>query len=141
MKNKISPDQEIGSELTITERNQFFSINEKQGNQIKSLRIENQSIDEEIVREFCKFNDELEKLYFVNYFFSSIYVSFVLSNFPGIKKIGFIRCNLSYDILKLLLCAAAPYNNFDSLDLTGNGLGKDSIYSLKFYINQLCCDG
>ena len=92
MKNKISPDQEIGSELTITERNQFFSINEKQGNQIKSFRIENQSIDEEFDSEFWKFNVKVDQLYFVNYFFPSIYVSFVLSNFPGIKKIGFIRC-------------------------------------------------
>ena len=38
---KIAPAQEIGSELTITERDQFFSIAEEQANQIKSLRIEN----------------------------------------------------------------------------------------------------
>ena len=117
----MDPSQEIGSELTITERNQFFSISYEQANQIKSLRIENQSIDEEIERYFNQFNEDLEQLYFVNCSFSSYYV---LSTFYG-KKVGFIRCNLSYDILDELLCSASPYNNYDVLDLTGNKLGKD----------------
>ena len=39
--------------------------------------------------------------------------------------VSFIRCSLSYDILEEILCTAAPYNDFDVLDLTGNELGKD----------------
>ena len=123
-KKKIDPAQEIGSELTITERNQFFSIiNEhyEQAQQIKSLRIENQSIDDEIYYYFKNFNEDIEQLYFVNCSFNKYYV---LSTFHG-KKAGFIRCNLSYDILDELLCSASPYNNYDVLDLTGNELGKD----------------
>ena len=71
---------------------------------------------------FLKFNDELEKLYFVNCSFSSYYV---LSTFNGVSKVGFIKCILSYDILKELLCSVNPHNNFDVLDLTGNELGED----------------
>ena len=122
-KKKIDPAQEIGSELTITERNQFFSIPLEQAPQIKSLRIENQSIDEEI-EKFFKTDitmEDLEQLYFVNCSFSSYHV---LSTFYG-KKVGFIRCNLSYDILDELLCRASTYNDFDVLDLTGNELGKN----------------
>ena len=120
----MDPSQEIGSELTITERNQFFSIiNEhyEQAQQIKSLRIENQSIDDEIHYYFNHLNEDIEQLYFVNCSFLKYYV---LSTFHG-KKAGFIRCNLSYDILDELLCSASPYNNYDVLDLTGNKLGKD----------------
>ena len=108
---KISPDQEIGSELTITERNQFFSITQEQRNQIKSLRIENQSIDDEFEYDILKFNYslDLEQLYFINCSFSS---TNVLCEFYG-KKVGFIRCSLSYDILEEILCTAAPYNDYD----------------------------
>ena len=72
-KKKMDPAQEIGSELTITERNQFFSITQEQRNQIKSLRIENQSIDDEFEFDILKFNYslDLEQLYFINCSFSS----------------------------------------------------------------------
>ena len=36
-----------------------------------------------------------------------------------------ISSRISYDILEEILCTAAPYNDFDVLDLTGNELGKD----------------
>ena len=74
-KKKIDPAQEIGSELTITERNQFFSIiNEhyEQAQQIKSLRIENQSIDDEIHYYFNHLSEDIEQLYFVNCSFLKI---------------------------------------------------------------------
>ena len=60
-------------------------------------------------------------MYFINCSFSS---TDVLSDFYG-KKVGFIICSLSYDILEKLLCSAAHYNYYDVLDLTGNELGKD----------------
>ena len=49
----------------------------------------------------------------------------VLCDLPSVSKVGFIRCNLPYDILKRLLSSNNPHNDIEVLDLTGNDLGKD----------------
>ena len=44
----MNPANEIGGDVTITERSQLFSITQEEVEKIKSLRIENQVIDDEI---------------------------------------------------------------------------------------------
>ena len=44
----MNPANEIGGNVTITERSQLFSITQEEVEKIKSLRIENQVIDDEI---------------------------------------------------------------------------------------------
>ena len=49
MEKTIDPAHEIGENVTITERSQLLSITPEQAKKIKSLRIENQDIDDEFV--------------------------------------------------------------------------------------------
>ena len=49
MEKTVDPAHEIGESLTITERSQLLSITPEQRKKIKSLRIENQVIDDEVV--------------------------------------------------------------------------------------------
>ena len=48
----INPAQEIGENVIITERRQLLSITQEQAKKIKSLRIENQEIDDDFADFF-----------------------------------------------------------------------------------------
>ena len=48
----INPAQEIGENVIITERRQLLSITQEQSKKIKSLRIENQEIDDDFADFF-----------------------------------------------------------------------------------------
>ena len=63
-------------------------------------------------------------MYFVNCSFLGAGKG-ILRECPSVSKVGFIRCNLSFDILKRLLSSNNPHNDIEVLDLTGNDLGKD----------------
>ena len=125
MKEQIDPTKDFGCDKTITDRNEFFTIPPQQAKQIKSLRVENQTIDNKISVNYNDiFHPDLEILYFYNCSFVEDGEG-ILRECPGVKKVGFINCNLSYDTLESLLISNDPYNNIDVLDLTGNKLGKD----------------
>ena len=81
-------------------------------------------IDDEIslTRVFIKCDPD--QIYFVGCSFSGDGEG-ILREFFSVSKVGFIRCNLSYNTLKRLLISNDPYNNFEVLDLTGNELSKD----------------
>ena len=123
MEKTVDPAHEIGENVTITERSQLLSITPKQAKKIKSLRIENQVIDDEAYNAVAEFAADPEQVYFVNCSFSKI-GEWVLGEFPSVSRVGFIRCNLSYDVLKRLL-NSNNHNDIKVLDLTGNDLGKD----------------
>ena len=123
MEKTVDPAHEIGENVTITERSQLLSITPKQAKKIKSLRIENQVIDDEAYNAVAEFAADPEQVYFVNCSFSKI-GEWVLGEFPSVSRVGFIRCNLSYDALKRLL-NSNNHNDIKVLDLTGNDLGKD----------------
>ena len=125
MKKQIDPTRDFGYDKTITDRNEFFTIPPQQAKQIKSLRVENQTIDDKISVNYNDiFHPDLEILYFYNCSFEEDGKG-ILRECPGVKKVGFIKCNLSYDILERLLRSNDPYNNIDVLDLTGNKFGKN----------------
>ena len=116
--------QEIGENVTITDRVQLLSINHGQEKKIKCLTIENQLIDDEVSLHSNVFCVDIEELYFINCSFMGDGKG-ILREVPGVSKVGLINCNLSYDVLKRLLNSNNPYNNIDVLDLTGNELSKD----------------
>ena len=66
MEKTIDPAHEIGESLTITERSQLLSITPEQAKKIRSLRIENQVIDYEVVVSSKIFVGDPEQVYFVN---------------------------------------------------------------------------
>ena len=115
---------EIGENVTITDRSQLLSITPEQAKKIKSLRIENQVIDDEAGKAVTWFASNQRQVYFVNCSFLNT-GKWILSDFPSVSKVGFIRCNLSCDVLKELLTSNNPHNDIEVLDLTGNDLGKD----------------
>ena len=124
MEKKIDPAQEIGESLTITDRSQLLSKTPEQKKKIKSLRIKNQVIDDEVDASVGMVCTYLKQVYFVNCSFSGA-GEWILCEFPSASKIGFIRCNLSCNTLEGLLRSNNPYNKIEVLDLTGNNLAKD----------------
>jgi hypothetical protein len=124
MEKTVDPAHEIGENVTITDRSQLLSITTEQAKKIKSLRIENQLIDDEISIRPKIFAGNPGQVYFVNCSFLGDGMG-ILRECPSVSKVGFIRCNLSYDILKRLLYSNDPYNEIGVLDLTGNNLAKD----------------
>ena len=87
----------------------------EEAKKIKSLRIEN------LTEVFAGDHDQV---YFVVCSFDGDGKE-ILRECPSASKIGLIRYNLSYEILKQLLYSNIPYNDFDVLDLTGNELAKE----------------
>ena len=124
MEKTVDPAHEIGENVTITDRSQLLSITPEQAKKIKSLRIENQVIDDEVSIGSEIFAGDPGLVYFVNCSFLR-YGMGILRECPSVSKVGFIRCNLSCDALGELLRSNNPYNDIEVLDLTGNDLGKD----------------
>ena len=124
MEKTVDPAHEIGESLTVTDRSQLLSITREQSKKIKSLRIENQVIDDEVSISTEIFAGDPGQVYFVHCSFLGDGKG-ILRECPSVSKVGFIRCNLSYDILKRLLSSNNPHNDIEVLDLTGNDLGKD----------------
>jgi len=123
MEKTVDPVNEIGENVTIADRNQLLSITKEQAKKIKSLRIENQQINNEVCDAPVLYDSGPEQVYFVSCSFSGN-GEYILSQFPSVPKIGFIRCNLSYDLLDDLLCSKDPNVKVQVLDLTGNNLAK-----------------
>ena len=121
----IDPANEIGESITITNRNQLSQITQEQAKKIKPLIIENQIFDDEMSNNVKIFDGKLEQVYFVECSFLDDGLG-ILREFPSVSKEGFLRCNLSYDVLQTLLYSNDPYNEIKVLDLTGNKLSKDS---------------
>ena len=133
MEKTIDPLYEIGEEVTITDRSQIMSITPEQANIIKSLRIENQLIDDDFITELIYHTDNLFSVYFVRCDFSGG-GWYILSWIPTANEIGFVHCQLSVDSFDKLISALYPYNPTDILDLSGNKLGADP----KRFVKSLC---
>ena len=66
MTETLDPAHEIGEYLTITDKNQLLSITREQAKKIKSLRIENQTLDGEISLYALFPDDNIDQIYFDN---------------------------------------------------------------------------
>ena len=115
----LDPAHEIRESLTITDQSQLLSITPEQAKKIKSLRIENQTLDGRISLYALFPYDNLEQIYFDNCSFSGSDL-WILSSFPSASRIGFTRCGLRCAFLEELLCSSNPYEAIEVLDLSGN---------------------
>ena len=128
--NSVDPAHEIGENVTITDKSQLRSITPEQAIKIKSLRIENQVIDDTLRFKLLYYADDLYSVYFVGCnFFEGGWL--VLNCAPTVSEIGFVNCLLSVDDLDRLLSALYPHHPTEVLDLTGNRLGDDPLRFVK----------
>ena len=111
----MDPAHENGESLMITSKSQLLSITPEQTKKIKSLRIENQTLDGSISLYALFPDDNIEQLYFDNCSFSGSDL-WILSSFPSVSRIGFTRCGLRCDSLEKLLNSG----EMEVLDLSGN---------------------
>ncbi len=135
----LNQEEEIGESLTITNETELMSITPEQVKKIKSLRIENQTFDggEDFGVAFS--NNDIEQLFFDNCSFSDVGL-WILSDFYGAKRIGFIRCGLNCKDLDKLLSSSNPHQDIEVLDVSENNFEnkflfvealKNSIYRVK----------
>ena len=122
----------IGEYVVIKERSQLLSIEYGQLQKIKSLRIENQIIDEKLWYQITSI-DKLESLYFLN---CKIDTDIYLCDVPYVSKIGFIKCGLTSEKLNEILNTLMSYSYTDILDLSENNLGENPELLIK--IIELC---
>ena len=112
--------QEIGENMTITNRSQLLSITPEQSKKIKSLRIENQNINYDFFDLFLSL-DDLDSLYFYR---CEIY-SAVLFCLKSAAKLGVVDCNLTSDLASSVLPFISSWDYIETLDLSHNKLGYD----------------
>ena len=127
MEQTIDPVHEIGESLTITDQSQWLAIKPEQAKKIKSIRIENQTLDGGISLYAIFPYDNLEQIYFDNCSFIDSDL-WILSSFPSVSRIGFTRCGLRCDSLKELLYSSNPYQVMDVLDLSGNNFENQMLF-------------
>ena len=111
----------IGEHVVIKERSQLLSIEYEQLQKIKSLRIENQIIDEDLWFKITLI-DKLESLYFLN---CKIDAKIRLCDVPEVSKIGFIKCGLTSEKIYNILNTLMSYSYTDILDLSENKIGEN----------------
>ena len=127
MEKTIDPAHEIGESLTITDPSQWLSITPEQAKKIKSLRIENQTLDGSSSLYELFPHDNLEQIYFDNCSFSGSDL-WILSSFPSTSRIGFTRCGLRCASLEELLSSSNPYQDIEVLDLSGNDFENPTLF-------------
>ena len=118
----------IGEHVVIKERSQLLSIKYEQLKKIKSLRIENQIIDEKLWYKITS-TDKLKSLYFLN---CNIDAKIYLCDVPYVSKIGFIKCGLTSEKLDEMFHSLPSYSYIDILDLSENKLGENPELLIEF---------
>ena len=122
----------IGEHVVIKERSQLLSIKYEQLKKIKSLRIENQIIDEKLWYKITS-TDKLKSLYFLN---CNIDTKIYLCDVPYVSNIGFIKCGLTSEKLDEIFHSLPSYSYIDILDLSENKLGENPELLIKMI--ELC---
>ena len=122
----------IGEHVVIKERSQLLSIEYEQLQKIKSLRIENQIIDEKLWYKITS-TDKLKSLYFLN---CNIDAKIRLCDVPYVSNIGFIKCGLTSEKLDEIFHSLPSYSYIDILDLSENKLGENPELLIKMI--ELC---
>ena len=127
MEKNIDPEQEIEENVTISDQTQLLSITPEQANKIKSLRIENQVIDNHFFPFEIIYDNDIEQIYFDNCSFLESGL-WILRDFPSATRIGFTRCGLYSVDLERLLSSSNPYQQIEVLDVSGNKFGNPYLF-------------
>ena len=128
MEKTIDPAHEIGENVTITDRSQLLSITPEQAKKIKSLRIENQDIDD----EFSGFLGSLGALDSL-YFYKCKVDGRTLMNVCDCSALGVIDCALTYMGAVWLLPRIKDWFWLETLDLSHNMIGNDADMFFKWW--------
>ena len=118
MEKKIGPAHEIGENVTITDRSQLLSMTPEQAKKIKSLRIENQVIDDDF-HDFFLSVRELNCLYFAKCIVDCV----TLFDVEQVPVLGVVNCNLTSHLAKEVLEDITNWDYIETLDLSHNRLG------------------
>ena len=127
MEKNIDPEQEIEENVTISDQTKLSSITPDQANKIKSLRIENQVIDNNFFPFEIIYDNNIEQIYFDNCSFLESGL-WILRDFPSATRIGFTRCGLYSVDLERLLYSSNPYQQIEVLDVSGNKFGNPYLF-------------
>ena len=137
----LNQEDENGESVTITNEKELMSITPEQVKKIKSVRIENQTIDDKGKKSpgLVFYENHIEQLFFDNCSFVEAGL-WVLCDFYAATRIGFIRCGLNCNDLKELLMSHNPHQDIEVLDVSENNFEnkflfvdalKDSIFRMK----------
>ena len=131
MEKTINPAQEIGENVIITERRQLLSITQEQAKKMKSLRIENQEIDDDFADFFMSKCSEFESLYFYRCGINGCGLFYVDRS----DILGCVNCDLTSDLASSVLVCISRWDYIETLDLSQNKFGEDpeQFYSWMFH--------
>ena len=130
MEKTIDPAHEIGENVTITERSQLLSITPEQAKKIKSLRIENQVIDDEFEDFFFSKRCVFDSLYFYR---CDINCG-ALSTIDHSDVLGCVDCDLTSGLARSIFGCISRWDYIRTLDFSQNKFGEDAeqLYSWMF---------
>ena len=126
------PAKEIGENITITERSQLIFITPEQIMKIKSLRIENQVIDDEFYDFFSNI-DGFDSLYFYRCKVDCL----TLSNVYECTELGFVDCSLTSHSAILVLDDLGRIEYVKTLDLSNNKIGVEPEVFTKWWKSDI----
>ena len=137
MKNKNKTNK-YNNSVIITNLNQLFSLTANQAKKIKSFYFENQIIDDKFLMHLTKLSlDELDNFYFIKCVF---YEPNILSAIIYSKNVGFVNCDLSFEEISTLLEWIKDWKKMDTLDLSGNNIGRKQIEFFKWLNRNIWCN-
>ena len=124
--------------ITIKEPSQLFTLTQNQAKNIKSFYFINQLIDDKFLMHLTKLSlDNIDDFYFVKCIF---YEPNVLSTVIHCNNVGFVDCELSLKEIEIMLEWILDWKNMDTLDLSGNNLGKNQIEFFKYLNRNIWCN-
>ena len=134
--------------ITITNPKIFYSLKESQAKRIKCFYFQNITIDSNIMKQLMSFSlDKIDTLYFIQCYFKDLNI---LSTINYCSNLGFINCGLYIEDIEYLLGWITDWEHLETLDLSGNKLGKDENEFLiwlnfnlwnKVYIDSIILEG
>ena len=124
--------------IKIKDKEKFFSLTSNQVKNIKSFYFENQLIDDKFLMHLTKLSlDYLDNFYFIKCIF---YEPNILSSIIYSTNIGFVNCGLSLDEIKIILNWILDWKNMDTLDLSGNNIGRSQYEFFKWLNRNIWCN-
>ena len=122
------PAHEIGESVTITDKSQLSFITPEQVKKIKSLRIENQEIDDDF-RDFLSSIGKFDSLYFYKCAVDCI----TLAGVYLCDMLGFVDCSLTSETAGFVLDDLGRIEYVETLDLSNNKIGINPERFLKWW--------
>ena len=129
--------QNRNNSITITKIEQLIQLKENKIKKIKSFYFKNLIVDNKFLINLMKLGlDDLDSFYFIE---CEFYELNILSAITYSRNVGFVRCGLSLDEIRVILDWIKDWKEMDTLDLSGNLLGKKPIEFFKYLNWNIWC--